>query len=82
MKYRKLVAGLSLGAVAALGGIAAAPADEAENGCRGINEAQDRVGDDSPAQEALAFVEELISDDGCEEHGNASQNKGGNGKGN
>jgi hypothetical protein len=80
MKYGKLVAGLSLGAVAALGGLAAAPADEAENGCAGINEAQDRVGEDSPAYEVLEFVEELISDDGCDEHGNASDNKGDNGK--
>jgi hypothetical protein len=79
MKYRKLVAGLSLGAVAALGGLAAAPADEAENGCRGINEARDRVGEDSPAAPILDEVAELIGD-GCEEPGKASDDKGDNGR--
>jgi hypothetical protein len=80
MSYRKLVAGISLGSFAILGGLAAAPADEAENGCRGINEARDTEAYDTPAGEVLDAVAELISDDGCSDDEKASDAGGDNGK--
>jgi hypothetical protein len=62
MRHRKLLAGIAVGSLAALGGFGfgrrtpgedAGPPDgmpeEAENGCNGIEEAQDRIGEDNPA---------------------------------
>jgi hypothetical protein len=80
MAYRKLIAGISLGSFAVLGGLAAAPADEAENGCRGINQARDTEAYDTPAGAVLNTVAELISDDGCAEDDKASDAGGDNGK--
>jgi hypothetical protein len=79
MSYRKLIAGISLGSFAILGGLAAAPADEAENGCRGINEARDTEAYETPAGEVLDAVADLISDDDCESHGKASDAGGDDG---
>jgi hypothetical protein len=82
MHPRKIVALVSLGAMAALGGIAAAPPEDnpgSENGCRGINEAQDRVGEDSPASPVLEEVAAMIGN-GCEDEPPASEQKGENGR--
>jgi hypothetical protein len=94
MRHRKLLAGIAVGSLAALGGFGfngppddrgpgedAGPPDgmpeEAENGCNGIEEAQDRIGDqdhpvfdDHPAAEVLEAVEDLLTNgDGCNGNG-------------
>ena len=87
MRHRKLLAGIAVGSLAALGGFGFAHGpgnsnadtpDEAENGCSGIEEAQERVGEDSPAGDILEEVEELLAgEDGCDD-GPASERRDGN----
>jgi hypothetical protein len=80
MSYRKLVAAVSLGAFAVVGGVAAAPADEAKNGCRGINQARDTEASETPAGEALDRVAQLIDPEGgCQDEEKASDRGGDNG---
>lgn len=80
MAHRRLIAALGVGALTVVGGLAATGPDDAggppdhaesEQGCQGINEARDRVGDDSPASDVLDQVAELIGD-GCEDEDPAS----------
>jgi hypothetical protein len=85
MRHRKLLAALSVGALTVVGGMAAGPGngqgegppDEAENACPGIEEAQDRVPEDSHAAEVLEEVEAMLAGE-CDE-GKASDQKGDNG---
>jgi hypothetical protein len=87
MRHRKLLSTLAVGALAfgtfgfGPGNSEADTPEEAENGCPGINEARDHVGDDNPASDVLDEVARLLSDDECEEHGSASGEGGGNGEG-
>jgi hypothetical protein len=87
MRHRKLLAALSVGALTVVGGFAAAPEnagppedkdtpEQAENGCQGINEARERIGDDNPASDVLDAVADLLSDDDCEGHDRASDRGG------
>jgi hypothetical protein len=84
MRHRKLLAALSVGALTVVGGFAATGPDnagppedrdtpeQAENGCQGINEARERLGEDNPAADVLDAVADLLSDDDCEGHDRAS----------
>jgi hypothetical protein len=88
MRHRKLLAGIAVGSLAALGGFGFGPGnsnadtpEEAENGCSGIEEAQDRLDEDNPAADILDQVEELLAgEEGCDD-GPASDRGGDNGEG-
>jgi hypothetical protein len=86
MRHRKLLATMSVGALAVVGGFAAGPPEDAgppdhaqsDNACEGLEEAQDRVGEDNPAYEVLEDVRAMLDANDCEE--SASEKKGGNGE--
>lgn len=89
MRHRKLLAGIAVGSLAVLGGFGAGPGEsdadtpeEAENGCSGIEEAQERLEEDNPAAETLDEVEDLLTgeEDECDD-GRASERGGDNGEG-
>ena len=85
MRHRKLLAGIGIGALAAIGGFGFGPGDAdgppegtpSDNACSGIEEAQDRVGEDNPAAEILEQVEEMLAGE-CDD-GAASDRGGDNG---
>ena len=84
MRHRKLLAAVSVGSLAALGGFGfappedAGPPDHAESGnaCEGLEEAQDRVGEENPAYDVLEEVRAMLDANDCEE--SASEKHGGN----
>lgn len=81
MRIRSYGSALVVGGLVLTGGLAAGP-EESDNGCRGTNEAQQHVEEDSPAAAAIAAVEDTIDPDGdkCDNNANsASEKKGGNG---
>lgn len=77
MRTRKLLSALAIGSMAVFGTAAFGPPDDvpadppppAENGCQGVNEASDRIPDDSGESDAaLDLVESILSqDDECED---------------
>jgi hypothetical protein len=80
MRHRKLLAGIAVGSLAALGGFGfdGPPEDaQSDNACEGLEEAQNRVGEDNPAYEVLEEVREMLDANDCEE--SASDKGAGNG---
>jgi hypothetical protein len=89
MKIRNLVSALAIGSLAFFG-IAAGPGnapgdlpEQAEEGCKGLNEATGRDGGngqagESEAKEILEEVKDLLADDKCEgdNRGSASGDNG------
>jgi hypothetical protein len=83
MHHRKLLAGLAVGSLAALGGFGfggppedAGPPDgmpdEAQNGCNGIERAQETPAGDGPAGDVLDAVEDLLTNgEGCGSNGDS-----------
>jgi len=83
MQMRKLMSALAVGTLAMAGGLAFGPAEmpeQAENGCRGINEARGQDGGNGQAGdvagEVLNEVADLLSGNDCEDHENASGTRG------
>lgn len=77
MRIRTYASALLVGGLALTGGLAAGP-EESENGCRGVQEADDHAADQ--AQDALQSVKEIIDpDEHCENVPPASEQQGENG---